>query len=88
MSPDIINALFEGGGALLLTMNVRRLLQDKRLAGVALWPTIWFNVWGAWNLYYYAAISQWASWVAGIGVFAVNTVWVGLAIYYSRVKAT
>jgi len=82
MTPDQINALFELGGALLLTMNVRQLMRDKRLAGVRLLPTIWFNVWGGWNLYYYAAIGQRASWAAGLAVFAVNTAWVGLALYY------
>jgi hypothetical protein len=80
--PDSINAIFEGGGACLLTMNVRRLYADKRLAGVALAPTIWFNVWGAWNLYYYAALGQRASWAAGLGVFLVNTTWVAMAVYY------
>lgn len=82
MTPDHVNAIFEGGGALLLIMNVVRLYRDKRLAGVALAPTIWFNVWGGWNLYYYAAIGQTASWAAGIAVFAVNTTWVTMAIYY------
>lgn len=65
-------------------MNVRQLLRDKRLAGVALAPTVWFNVWGAWNIYYYASLDQWASWVAGLGVFTVNTMWVALAMYYRR----
>lgn len=82
--PDAINATFEGGGACLLCLNVRRLYLDKRLAGVALAPTVWFNVWGAWNLYYYASLSQFASWSAGIAVFVVNTTWVGLAVRYRR----
>lgn len=86
MIADVVNAIFEGGGAILLTMNVRRLYLDKKLAGVALPPTIWFNVWGAWNLYYYFAIGQRASWCAGMGVFLVNSAWVSLAIYYTRRK--
>jgi len=86
MSPDTMNAVFEGGGACLLLMNVRRLYLDKKLAGVALAPTIWFNVWGAWNLYYYAKLGQHLSWTAGVGVFLVNTTWVLMAIYYSRKK--
>ena len=82
MTPDVFNAIFEAGGALLLCLNVRRLYQDKRLAGVALAPTVWFNVWGAWNLYYYHSIGQRWSWAAGMAVFAVNTAWVALAIWY------
>lgn len=86
MNPDVVNAIFEGGGAVLLLMNVRRLYLDKKLAGVALAPTVWFNVWGAWNLYYYAKLHQPWSWAAGVGVFLVNTTWVGMAIYYARKK--
>lgn len=82
MRPDHVNAIFEAGGAVLLLLNVRRLWQDKRLAGVALAPTLWFNVWGAWNLYFYAAVGQRWSWLAGMAVFAVNSAWVGLALYY------
>ena len=90
---DYVNAIFECGGSLLLLMNIRRLYADKRLAGVSLYPTIWFTVWGGWNLIYYFALGQYASWAAGIGVFVVNCVWVGMAIYYyyqdrSKKKAT
>lgn len=81
---DTINAVFEGGGACFLLLNVRRLYLDKKLAGVALAPTVWFNVWGAWNLFYYFQLGQYASWVAGVGVFAVNTSWVALALYYRK----
>jgi len=84
MNADTINAIFEGGGACLLLLNVRRLYLDKKLAGVALAPTVWFNVWGAWNLFYYAHLGQYASWTAGVGVFLVNTIWVAIAVYYMR----
>lgn len=84
MNADMVNATFEGGGALLLTMNVRQLWRDRKLAGVRLAPTVWFNVWGAWNLLYYFQLHQYASWCAGIGVFAVNTAWVVLAVRFSR----
>jgi hypothetical protein len=79
---DTINALFEAGGAVLLWLNVRRLYSDKRLLGISLVPTIWYTTWGAWNLVYYYGLGQLASWVAGIGVFMANAVWVSLAVYY------
>jgi len=82
MTPDRINAVFEGAGALLLLMNVWRLYCDKKLAGVALAPTAWFNAWGAWNLYFYYSIGQIASWYAGMAVFAANSAWVLLALWY------
>lgn len=84
MSADYINAAFEAGGSTLLLLNVRRLHRDKRLAGVAILPTVWFNVWGAWNVYYYFHLGQYASWIAGFCVFGVNTTWVAMAIYYRR----
>jgi hypothetical protein len=65
LNPDTINAVFEGGGACLLCLNVRRLWRDKTLQGVSLFPTIWWNIWGFWNVYYYAALSQPASFWAG-----------------------
>ena len=80
---DITNGVFEFGGACLLWLNVRRLWRDRKLAGVSLVPTIWFNAWGAWNLVYYFAIHQYVSWVAGMGVFVVNTTWVALALWFT-----
>jgi hypothetical protein len=88
LTPDTINAMFEAGAAALLCMNVRRLWIDKKLSGVAFWPVVWFNVWGAWNLYYYRSLDQRASWFAGMAVFAVNTAWVAMAVYYGTRKAS
>ncbi len=82
MTPDHVNAVFEAGGAALLCLNVRRLYRDKRLAGVSLVPTVWWNVWGVWNVVYYDALDQRASFVAGLAVLAANTVWVALALWY------
>jgi len=83
MDADLVNAVFELGSAALLIINVRRLVRDKRLAGVSIIPTSWFSLWGAWNLIYYARLGQTLSWAAGIAVFAINTSWVMLALYYS-----
>lgn len=82
MNADVGNAIFEAGGAVLLWFNVRALYKDKQLRGVVLLPTLWYQTWGAWNLWYYHAIGQNLSWLAGMGVFAVNSVWVGLALWY------
>lgn len=79
---DLINAVFEFGGACLLVLNVQKIWQDRKLSGVRLAPTVWFNVWGGWNLYYYLHIGQVASWLAGMAVFAVNSAWVALAVYF------
>ncbi|HUT57190.1 MAG TPA: hypothetical protein VNA25_04880 [Phycisphaerae bacterium] len=86
MTPDRINAFFEFGGGALLLMNVWRLYRDKSLRGVCITPTAFFTLWGYWNLYYYHALGQWWSWVAGMVVAAVNTAWVVLALRY-RLRA-
>ncbi len=82
MNVDYINALFEFGSACLLLLNIHRLYKDKKLAGVSIVPTSWFSLWGAWNLIYYKSLGQTWSWTAGIVVFAINTTWVLLALYY------
>ncbi len=79
---DLINAAFEGGGALLLCLNVRRLLKDKRVEGISLVPTVWWTFWGFWNVYYYSAVHCPASFYAGIAVVAIQCVWVSLALWF------
>jgi hypothetical protein len=87
-TPDIINAVFEAGGALLLVLNVQRLYRDKKLSGISIWPTVWWQMWGAWNIYFYRAIGTTWSFYAGLAVFAMNTVWLGLATYYAVKQRT
>lgn len=83
-TPDIINGLFEFGGAITLGLNVRRLLKDRMIAGVSIVPTAFFAAWGYWNLYYYPHLGQWVSFLGGLGVVIANTVWVVLALYFQR----
>jgi len=81
---DAINAVFEGGGAIFLCLNVRRLLKDRSVKGVSLLTTSWWTAWGFWNVYFYRAVGTPASFYAGIAVVLVNAVWLGLAVYYAR----
>ena len=78
---DAINAIFEAGGGVLLAVNVRRLWRDRRLAGVSVWPTVWFTAWGLWNLVYYPALHQWWSLAAGVAVVVGNAAWLLLAAW-------
>lgn len=82
MTPDIGNAFFEGAGAVILWLNVYRLLKDRRISGVSVLPVVFYTAWGFWNLYYYPSLGQWLSAVAGVGVAIANATWVGLALYY------
>jgi hypothetical protein len=85
-SHDAINAAFEGGGAIFLCLNVRRLLKDKSVKGVSLLATSWWTAWGFWNVYFYSAVNTPASFWAGIAVVLVNAVWLCLAVYYARAE--
>lgn len=84
MTLDHINAVFEAGSALFIATNVRRLYLDKRVRGVNIMPTIWFSLWGLWNLVYYYGLGQWYSWAMGALVFWANSCWVMLALIYRR----
>ena len=61
MTPDLINAVFELSGAVLMWLSVARLYRDKKVRGVY-WPAMaLFATWGGWNLIYYPVLGQWAS---------------------------
>lgn len=82
MSGDIVNALFEFGAALVLLLHINAILKAKRVVGVSIVPIVFYSCWGAWNLIYYPSLGQTWSFVAGVGVFAVNTAHVALMAYY------
>lgn len=80
MWPDLINGGFELIGAYFTWRNFVQLRRDRHLAGVY-WPTTaFFAAWGLWNLIYYPALGQWASFAGGVLLVAGNVAWVALAI--------
>ena len=78
MSPDLINGIFEMGGALVLMLNVRRLWTQRTLRGVHWAPTAFFTSWGFWNLFYYPQLDQWFSFIGAVAIVTVNAAWLGL----------
>ena len=82
--PDLINGIFEGAAGFMLWFNAVKIYKDKQLKGVHVFPTAVFALWGYWNLFYYPHLNQWISFFAGINVVLPNTIWVALAIHYSR----
>ena len=82
MSGDIINSLFEAGAVIALLFHIRAILKAKEVRGMSIVPIIFYSMWGAWNLVYYPSLGQTWSFVAGIGVFVVNTLHVALLGYY------
>ncbi len=84
MSPDLVNGLFEFGGACFLTLRLRRLYRDKLVRGADWRATAFFGAWGYWNLYYYPHLDQMWSFAGGSAIVAVNTTLVGMMLYYIR----
>lgn len=80
--PDAINGLFEMSGGFFLLKNVSQLYRDKCVRGVHWLPTLFFAVWGLWNLFYYPHLDQWLSFTGGLWIVAVNLVWFAQMIYY------
>jgi len=79
---DVVNALFEFAGAIILWLNVRRLHLDKQVKGVSVVPFIFYAAWGMWNPFYYNSLGQWFSCIAGIGVLTANLAWLALFFRY------
>ncbi len=83
---DLLNGLFELGGAVVAWMNAYKLYKDREIKGVY-WPVwIFFSSWGLWNLYYYPSLGQYISFYAGIILVSGNIAWVVLAFKYIRGK--
>lgn len=81
---DVVNACFEGGGAILAWINVRRILRDRKVMGVSPWVTAFWSAWGIWNIPYYFSLGQDLSALAAGNLALANSVWVLLCVHYSR----
>jgi hypothetical protein len=93
LNSDLINSLFEVLGAIMLFNNCRLLWLHKCVQGVSVLTTIFFTLWGIWNLYFYPAHALWLSFAGGLFLASANVLWVVMAGYYSlrshvRVKQT
>lgn len=81
---DLINGLFELGGAVVTWMNVYKLYQDRIIKGV-FWPVwIFFSTWGLWNLYYYPSVGHFISFYTGIVLVSGNITWCTMAFIDKR----
>lgn len=82
MIADITNGMFEVLGGLFILNHCKVVWKDKAVAGVSILSTIFFTVWGVWNLYYYPSLGQWWSFAGGIAIVIANIAWVTLLIKY------
>lgn len=81
---DLINSLFELLSSLAIVNHIRILIKDKNVKGVSIVSTIFFTLWGFWNIFYYPSIGQTLSSLAGVLVCLANAVWVFLMIRYRK----
>jgi uncharacterized membrane protein YfcA len=82
--PDLINGLFEASGSFFIMLSILKLHKDKQVHGVSWIHAGFFAAWGYWNLFYYPHLSQWISFMGGIGIVVTNTYWLGQLVYYSQ----
>ena len=81
---DLINGCFELFGGMFIALSIIRLRKDKQVRGVNWLHPAFFTVWGWWNLYYYPHLGQWCSFVGGIVIVVLNTIWILQMVYYER----
>jgi len=79
---DVVNGAFECLAGFMVLLSCRRVYKDKAVAGVSIWATAFFTLWGYWNIYYYPHLDQWLSFFGGLFIVAANTIWVALLIKY------
>lgn len=84
MSADITNGVFELLAAVFILNHCRVLYADKMTRGVSIVSTIFFFLWGLWNVYYYPSLDQVWSYRGGLCVVTANALWVALLLYYKR----
>ena len=80
----MINGSFELFGGLFILNHCRTVIKDKAVKGVSIISTVFFMLWGIWNVYYYPSLDQWWSFCGGLVICAANFLWIGLMIYYDR----
>lgn len=82
----LVNAVFEGVGAILTWMDVYRLSRDKQVKGINPWSRAWWSAWGVSNLWYYSSVNDPFSFWAGAALALGNLVWCALAGGYAPLR--
>lgn len=82
--PDLINASFELSGGFFVLNHCRVLLRDKEVKGVSIISTVFFALWGLWNLGFYYSIELYISWIGGMIITFANFFWIYLLIKYKN----
>jgi hypothetical protein len=85
---DLVNGLFELGGALAVWLSIREVRRDKAYAGLSPWQVLFFQVWGLWNIYFYPTLNQPWSTAGGLALATANTVYLYYLWRYRHVRTT
>src|ERR1044072_8110677 len=73
MTNDLINGLFELGGAAAVALSIAAVWKDRMYAGLSVWQVVFFQSWGWWNVFYYPSIDQTWSFYGGLALAFSNT---------------
>ena len=80
---DVINSIFQLGGAMAAWINVRKILKDKHVKGVY-WPlTLYYAGWGLWNLAFFSHLEQLWSLASGTLLVSGNLAWSAIALEHN-----
>jgi len=85
MTDDLINGLFQLCVAVMIFNNVRVLYRDREVKGISGWSTLFFFLYGLWNLHYYPLLGQWWSFAGGTLVIFADCVFGCMMIYYNYI---
>lgn len=81
---DTVNGFYEMVGGIFMLVNCVKVYKDKQVKGISLASAAFFCSWGYWNIYYYPSLHQWVSTLGAILMTLFNTIWIVMAIYYTR----
>lgn len=84
MTADFVNGAFEMLGGFFILNHCLAVHRDKSVKGVSIVSTVFFALWGVWNLYYYPSLNQWWSFVGGLFIVFANVAWIWLLIKYRK----
>ena len=83
---DLMNGFFESFGGVMILNHCRTIYRDKMVRGVSVVSTVFFFLWGIFNVFFYKQLNQPFSWYAGIFMMCCNFIYVYLLVYYIQTE--
>ncbi len=72
---DIANCVFQYGAAAFILMNCLRAWKAGQVRGVSLESALFFLIWAAYSLVFFAGLEQPYSFVGAVGLLWANMFW-------------